>query len=222
MNKEKTVWMSDAMHDSTLIKAFTNVEIEAELEAAGQVGSDPADRVVGDAMRRNKSGEPLPANRFPQSLHVSRKGKRYSKLPEMFSAGGFWVVSAACAEIMGQFNLGKSSLYPVAFFQHDQKTPIDGEYFYLNFGETLKAFDPDQTPNVRVYGLIKSPPTGFWEIPVNVVDGDVAINKSALNGPDLWLDPSVPKKFFLSDDLVQALKKAKLTRRFKLKKCRIV
>ena len=166
------------MRDSTLIKGFTTVEVENE--------SEPAYEETIDAIRRNKVGEPLPENRFPPKMHVPRDSKSYNKLPEMFSAGGFWVVSAACAEIMGQFNLGKSSLYPVALFKKNQKTRIDGEYFHLNFGETLKAFEPDQTPNVRVYGLIESPPTGFWDIPFNVVDGDVAINKSALNGPDLW------------------------------------
>ena len=211
MNKEKTVWMSDAMYDSTLMKAFTTIEVENK--------SEPAYEETIDAIRRNKAGEPLPENRFPKNLHVSRKGKRYSKLPEMFSAGGFWVVSAACAEIMGQFNLGKSSLYPVTFFQHDQKTPIDGEYFHLNFGETLTAFEPDQTPSAMVRG---HPNSKKWTLPPGLKDGEIAINKIALEGPDLWLDPSVPSTFFLSDDLVQALKKAKLTRRFKLKKCRIV
>ena len=211
--------MSTAPQDATLIKGFTNAEIEAEVEAAGQVGSDPADRVFIDAMDRDRAGEPLPEIRFPRKLYVKKSRKNYNGLPDFFLGGGFWIVSAPFAEVLNQSNLGKSSLYPVNLFKRNQKTPFEGEYFILNFGETMTAFEPDQTPNVKVYGGVKSRPPGRWTIPFG---SEVAIKKAALEGPDLWLDPSVPSTFFLSDDLVQALKKAKLTRELSLKRCRIV
>ena len=193
------------------MKSFTCDELEIDLE--GTI----------DAMSRNGRGEPLPMHRFPASVRGEFPDERFKKLPDICMAAGFWLLSSACAEVLRRFELGQTSLYPVKVFQFDGKTPVEGQYHHLNFGETKKAFEPEQTPNVSVASPLPNPePTGYWTLPAGIIDGDVAVNEGALEGPDLWIDRSLPRMFFLSDALVQELKKAKLTRRFGLRKCRVV
>ena len=128
-----------------------------------------------------------------------------------------------CADVLRQFDLGQTALYPVDIFQYDRTTRVDGDYFHLAFGEVKNVFEPDQTPDVEVASARLNPkPNGYWMLKFALSDGDTAVNKSALEGADLWIDPSLLKTFFMSDVLVQALKAAKLTRRFGLRKCRVV
>ena len=209
--KKETVWVSRAMSDSTLVKAIT----------CDELATDP-DPII-ETMENSRKGKPMPADRFPNRLHGEYRDAHIKKLPDICMAGGFWVVSAACADVLRQFDLGQTALYPVEIFQHDQKTRVEGEYFYLAFGETKNVFEPDETPRATVFSAMPNPkPNGYWDFMGEMKDGDVAVNKTALEGVDLWIDPSFISIFFLSDDLVQALKAAKLTRRFGLRKCRIV
>lgn len=146
------------------------------------------------------------------------KGKKYKKLPAIFNASGFWVVSTACADVLRQFDLGEGALYPTKLFQHDRTTPVEGEYFCLNFGNQKQAFVPEYSP-----AALKPHPTqDMWKLPFVPKDYDMAVTKAALVGPDLWIDPLVRKALFLSDPLAQALKAAKLTRPFGLRKCRVI
>ena len=143
-----------------------------------------------------------------------------NKQPDIFSAGGVWAVSAACADVLRSADLGQSSLYPTKLFQHDRKTAIEGEYFCLNFGDTKEVFSRDDSPRARTPDY--QDPVTYWLLPFDLKDGDIAVTSAALDGPDLWIDPKMKDAFFLSDRLVQALKAAKLTRRFGLRKCRVV
>ncbi len=202
--KTETVWISRAMSDPTLMKSLTNDEIEENLADAA------------DTVRRSNRGEPLPAERFPTALRPMYKDQRLKKLPDIFNAGGILAMSSACAEVLRQHDLGQTSLYPFKVFQSDQKTQVEGDYFHLNIGETKNAFEPDESPRARPF------PTNMWVLPGGVSDGDIAVNSAALSGADLWIDPKMRNAFFLSDRLVQALKDAKLTRRFGLSKCRLV
>ena len=53
-------------------------------------------------------------------------------------------------------------------------------------------------------------------------DKDIAVSSSALDGPDLWMDPQMRDAFFVSHALAQALRVAKVSRPFKLRKCVVV
>ncbi|RBW45407.1 hypothetical protein DS901_04075 [Loktanella sp. D2R18] len=209
--KKETVWVSRAMSDSTLVKAITCDELKTD--------PDP----IIETMENSRKGKPMPADRFPKRLHGEYRDVHIKKLPDIFLAGGFWVVSAACADVLCQFDLGQTALYPVEIFQYDKKTRVEGDYFHLAFGEVKNVFEPDETPDVRVASALRNPkPNGYWRLNFTLSDGDTAVNKSALEGVGLWIDPSLLDIFFMSDALVQALKAAKLTRRFGLRKCRVV
>ena len=209
--KKETVWVSRAMSDSTLVKAITCDVLE----------TDP-DLII-ETMENSRKGKPMPADRFPKRLHGEYWDAHIKKLPDICKAGGFWVVSAACAGVLRQFNLGQTALYPVEIFQHDKKTRVEGDYFHLAFGEVKNVFESAESRRVTVFSHGPNPePNGLWYFVGGVSDNEAAVNKSALEGVDLWIDPSAIRMFFMSDALVQALKAAKLTRRFGLRKCRVV
>ncbi|KCV81347.1 hypothetical protein ATO10_13124 [Actibacterium atlanticum] len=202
-----TVWVSRIMMDSTLIKPF----------AADIVETDKDNAI--EALRLNQLGFPLPSDRFPKEQYFTQRSKKAAKQPDIFSAGGFWCVSAAVADVMRQFDLGEGGLYPTKLFQFDRETPVEGTYFCLNFGVRQQHFIPDQSPGATV--PFKAPPNS-WKPQFVVNDYDIAVRAEALDGPDMWIDPYLWNAVFMSDPLVQALKAAKLTRRFNLRKCLIV
>ncbi|WP_171181452.1 imm11 family protein [Ruegeria sp. HKCCD8929] len=206
MTKKPMIWISDAMKSASSLRGF-----HPDLWFTDE------SRTV-DAMKRNAMGEPLPAERFPKEMYAEYKDKREKKQPDLFSAGGFWTVSAACAEVLCRFDLGQGSLYPVRLFQHDRSTPVEGEYYCVNFGAQKTAVLTDQSSR------IKKPYENYdiWQPPLAMQDNDISVRSSSLSGPDLWIDPQMRDAFFLSDALAQALRAAKVSRPFKLRKCVVV
>jgi len=87
-DKNKAIWVSRVMCDSTLIKAFESNKLFEDAECAV------------DARRRNKMGEPLPADRFPTEIYGAYPDKRLKRQPDIFNAGGYWAVSAEVANIL--------------------------------------------------------------------------------------------------------------------------
>jgi hypothetical protein len=204
---DHVVWVSRAPIVSILIKGFlSDVFLADEARAI-------------DAMERNRTGEALPPERFPTEHYVKDPGQKIRKLPDLALAGGFWTVSAGVANVLRAFDLGRSSLYPTKAFRYDRKTPLEGEYFCLNLGEQKSAFLPEHSPRARDPYLR---PQGIWRLSLVPKDGDMAVDQTALAGPDLWVDPRVRHAFFLSDRLAQGVTETKLARRFGLFRCRVV
>jgi len=206
-NENETVWVSDSMGDTRLVKHF-----KADLSI-----SDP--NLAIEVKRKNEAGEPLDEELLPKEFFYIYRDKKEKRInPGFFNAGGFHCVSAAFADVLRRFDLGKGALYPVELFQHDRETPVEGEYFCINFGNQKQAFVPEYSPAAQ-----KPHPTqDMWKLPFVPKDYDISVTKTALEGSDLWVDPLVRKALFLSDPLAKALKAAKLTRQFKLRKCRMI
>ena len=124
-----------------------------------------------------------------------------------------------CADVLKQHDLGQTRLYLTKSFQHDRERPVEGEYFCLALGEQKQAFLPEVSPNFEKPYESED----LWRLPLGKInDNDCAVSQSALGGPALWADLLVWCAFFLSDDLVQSLRAAKLTRRWGLRRCRVI
>lgn len=203
MTKDARVWASRAFMDSTRIKPFTADPL-------------PTGMGLGQMAELNQAGERMSAEHFPKEIFAEYPDKKEERQPDLILAAGAVVISAACADVLRQFDLGHSSLYPIKLFQHDRKTPVEGDYFCLNIGERKDAFLPEHSPLVRVLGSqrLKMPPT--------LQDDDIAVSPAALAGPDLWVSPPLIRVFFLSDRLTQALRAAKMGKVFGFRACRVV
>ena len=200
-----TFWVSRAMMDSTLMKAFeTNLFLSNK-------------ELALEAMKQSRAGIPLPSSHFPSEIYSKYHDDYKKKQPNIFMAGGFWIISSDFANALQDFDLGNTSIYPTKIFQFDRKTPIEGEYFCLALGEVKSVFLPDQSPRVRkLY-----PDQEVWGLALAPKDGDLAAHKDVLKGVDLWVDTKIVRAFFLSDRLVKALRKKGLTRRLGLRRCRV-
>ncbi len=201
---EDTVWVSNVVNDLKCYRAFENHMSENDENTLIMEG------------RRNDRGEPLTQDSFPDKIwHDKAKRGPIKKLPAFFCDRTYWVANEKVTEILRQFDLGEGNLYPVELFQKDKITPIEGGYHYLNFGNVKHSFLPDESPETMQMNSKKC-------LPFVPKDGDVAVNETAFIGPDIWIDPELLYSFFVSGRLVQALKKAKLDKFFRLSQCRIV
>lgn len=170
-----------------------------------------------DCKKRNMAGEPLGPECFPNEIYGAPDAKESDyKLPDIFYAGSYWAVSKAAADVLRQFDLGGGALYPVKVFKKDRVTPVEGEFFCINFGNRKEAFLPEESRNVE------SRSAGKWIVRARHEDGDILLAPSAAAGADLWIDPKMRDALFLSDALGTALKEAKADKGFFLKKCRVI
>lgn len=201
--KNARVWASRALMDSTRIKSFTADPL-------------PTGMNLGQMAELNQAGERMSAEHFPKEIFAEYPDKKEKKQADLVLAAGVVVVSAACANVLRQFDLGHSSLYPIKLFQHDRKTPVEGRYFCFNFGERKDTFMREHSQRVLEYG------TGGFRMRSSLLDDEVAVSQSAVAGPDLWVSPPLKRIFFLSDRLTQALRAAKMGRVFGFRACRVI
>jgi hypothetical protein len=204
------VWASNAMINPAMLRlisyAFPGKDYEESVDIGIPCGL------------QNNAGESLGADCFAPEIYVRKHANtNYEKLPHLFFAGSYWVVSGAVADVMRGFDLGGGNLYPTKVFRKDRKTPIGDEWFCLNFGNVKKAYvrgGVDPTPYIKMPYIRHRPPT-------ILNDNDYTLDTEALVGPDIWVDPQIVETFFLSDSLSKALKAAGVAGPFGLKKCRV-
>jgi len=169
----------------------------------------------------NAAGEPLGAECFPSEIYGASQAKESDyRLPDIFFAGSYWAVSKAAADVLQQFDLGGGGLYPVKVLKSDRQTPVAGEWFCINFGNKKEIFSLSESVPMRETYVRNGQKA--WELRAVLKDGDIAVNRAANDGPDIWVDPVVACAFFLSDALGKALKKARADKGFFLHKCRVL
>ena len=166
------VWATNCLTDGELIYAFDPDNYLTDEDCAV------------DAMKRAKLGEPLPADRFPKEMYVTSSYQRFEKVPDIFCAG-FWIVSSRFAEVLRRFELGQTGLYPVKLFHHDRKTPFEGEYFVLAFGEAKDTFVPEESPKANKIPFTKS---DLWGPKYSDNEDSLSFEKEVLHGVDLWME----------------------------------
>jgi hypothetical protein len=204
-----TVWISVAPGSATNMRPLKHSFSETDQRKDAIVWGE-----------QNDSGESLTAEYFPSEIYGAPNAKETDyRLPDIFFAGSFWAVSKAAADVLRQFDLGDGGLYPVKVLKKDRHTPVDGEWFCINFGNTKEALLlSDSAPMRETY--VRYGVKG-WRPKAVLNDGDIAVSRAVDGGPDIWIDPVVANAFFLSDALGSALKKAKADKGFFLHRCRI-
>ena len=199
------VWVSRATVHPTNQRPITS-----------EIGQNDIHRGI-ETSRLNQLGVPLDASHFPPEVFGAPHSREsHYQLPDLFRAGSFWVVSKAAADVLLQFDLGAGSLYPVRVFKKDRETPIGEGWFCMNFGNARTLVVPEQSGSIRLG------PQGRYNLPVTTKDDEIAVSVEALEPPDIWVDPQLWDNFFVSDGLREALRKAKVSPRFYLTRCRVV
>lgn len=206
MEMGDAVWMSNAFVDSTLVlPAKTDIAL-TDLKSAAELQG------------RNDLGEPIRAELFPKEAYA-RPGMKLKPSKGLVNINGFLGVSSECAKIFCQFYLGEGAFYPIKLFQDDHATPVEGEYFCINWGNLKNALIPERSPGIETSRHLKE---GVFCLRGDYGNDDIAVSRAALKGPDIWLDPQLTQCFFISDRLAKSLAKVKLIKGFKLKRCLVV
>jgi hypothetical protein len=188
-----------------------------ELVAAHREKSPEIARTV-DIAKRYTLGDKLQDSEMPPAFYVEPH-IRISELPEAFYAGGCILIQENCAEIFRKFDLGENSLVPRKIFQNDKTTPVEGQFYILNFGtvkDTLVA-----KKSISLTGPINHARGTMWRFPLKATDDQVVLSSKALEGPDMWHEKSMFEAIFFSERLWRALEKAKLTKPFMGFRCQI-
>ena len=210
---ENRVWVSRAYMDSTLIKSF-------KFDLSDYPSPTEIQRVSGG---RHAS---FPRALFiPEKMWLDPKKKLWSTPPPLFQCGAGLFVSSELKVLLERFELGKTTFHSMPLFKSNKTTPIDADYFLLNFGEVKHTLRADLSPKVKhnPYDPIpdRRDPDAIWSLPHQVEDDLVTVDAAALDRMDLWMEPQLRSTFFVSDGLYQALKEAKLHHKLKLFRCAI-
>lgn len=165
-------------------------------------------------VRRNKSGEFLPREAFPEDSYAGWDEHK-ERVPQIFHSG-FYYVRAESAAVLRQFDLRRGALYPTRLWHPGRTTPVPVEVFYLSQGNKKNAFLLDRSPLAYRF------PNAKWTLPPNPVDDQLVFSEAGLQGPDIWWDVSIARFYFISDRLARALRDAGVDEDWMLLRCPVV
>ncbi len=203
---DNSVWVSFAFTDTKLVTmSFTN-----------DLSETNTNRAI-ETIKANKLGQPVAREGFPTALWANEDGVKAP--PPLMDVNGIWVVSEKAAAVLQKFDLGAGGLYPVSLFKADRKTLFGQPYYCWNFGNNKSALSADASLGLRPFGVAGV----TWNFPwTRIEDDSVAVSKTSLEGPDVWLDPLLFKSLFVSGPLGSALKSAGLGDAFRLRRARVI
>ena len=180
----------------------------------------PPEEVLA-ASKRHREGFALQRSEFPEAIAVWDE-KRFKKVRDIFTAGPFYAVKGRLAETLSRFDLGEGGLVSFPIYKADLQTPYPGEFFLLNFGCQKETVIPDESRNLEKRGVQHQTGITYWAVNSWSENQDFAVTSECLTGADIWFDPVIYNKIFMSDRLVQALSEIGLKDVFRLQECRIV
>lgn len=184
---------------------------------------DRSEKVVA-ALSKHCAGNTLERDEFPEASAVYSP-TNFNRAKDVFFIGGFLGVKGKVADVISSFDLGDGGgLIPYNIYNEDEKTPLPGPYYIVNFGPKKDCFLPEASTNIENLGPNHKTGEPLWSLQY-LRDDDIAVAPTALVGADLWMCPFVPSRIFMSGRLVQALRDAlsdSMFKAFELHRCRVV
>ena len=216
------IWISSVLSSSSIFdKPGTRTKFYDKEWNPAQFKIPLSPEHVYAASTRHKQGYSLKRSEFPEALAVFDE-KRFSQLHDIFYAGPFLAVKRKLADVLSRFDLGEGGLIPFPIYKSDLVTPMEGEYFLLNFGARKNSFLPERSEDAQKFLVLKDTGQQIWKVNYLKEDGVVAITSNAREGADLWFEVAAHNKIFMNDALALALQEAGLADDWRLKQCRIL
>ena len=151
--------------------------------------------------------------------------EHFRRAKDIFFIGAFLAVKGKVAEVLSKFDFGAGGgLVPHTIYEADEKTPLPGPFYIVNFGPWKDCFLPDASTNIERLAVHHQTGQTLWSLSY-LKDGDVAVSPAALAGSDLWMCPGVEGRIFMSHRVVEALRTALGDAdfaEFRLHRCRVV
>lgn len=207
----RTVWFTNLFTGTSNSRPLDFEEKDA--------GGDVFEKFLSGISPFSKAGDPISTDCLPKRIYVGKDARKTDKFNEV-TLYGYLIVNEAVADVFRQFDLGPhGGIYPVEIYQKDRRTRVPGEYFHLVFANRKSAIDPVKS---KLRESPVKPSRWIYKPLTNPQDHDYVVDASALEGPDIWHDTAMWKAVFMSDELGKALRTAKLSRRFGLRKCQVI
>lgn len=152
---------------------------------------------------------------YPDFMYHTYKG---SVKPLSQSKDLFWgenkllVVSGAMFDLLQEFNIGATRLHHVPLRKHDQKTPLEGRWYFLHIRENRNCLIPERSTGVERIMV-----TDLWAVKSDSWSRDpneafqLCVDPTEAGDLDLWRDSRAQNVVFFSDRLKEAITKAGLS-----------
>lgn len=149
----------------------------------------------------------------PEKIFPRRHKEIKSSLKDAFTiVGGILIISPALRDILVEFDLGQSQLFEVPICADESGTPSGlPNHYALNVHEPRRTVIIELSDNIErpiSPGRTEPAPNAKY-VPQRWTEILPARADSA-QGPDLWHDPRILSRFFMSDRLKQAIDAADL------------
>lgn len=228
------VYFSDIRRNYS-VYAKLNAWINMDELGVAVKARDPIVEKIVSAGKMYIRGEKLNDCQIPPYFFADRH-KSIKKLPAAFYANGFIVLQENCADIFRQFDLGETTFVETKILQNDKKTPVAGKYFVINFGSHKDTLLKDQSIGFRSVAKpstevgfknmdwlldSKFPNENRYQPPAKRIDDGLKLDRSSLQGVDLWHEARLVDLIFFSSRLHDALKAAKMSAPFQFFHCSI-
>lgn len=182
-----------------------------------------SDRAIA-GLERHVRGHTLTPEEFPEASAVYSMS-HFRQARDVFFIGGFLGIKGKVAKVLSKFDFGVGGgLVPYTIYEADEKTPLPGPHYLVNFGPMKDCFLPEVSAKVENLGPHYQTGEPLWSLNY-LKDGDIAVSPAALEGADLWMCPYVKSRIFMSDRVVEALRIAlsdSMFAAFMLSRCRVV
>lgn len=178
---------------------------------------------VRAAIFKHFSGYKLKRDELPEASAVYSMAD-FKRAKDVFFAGAFFAVKGRVADVLARFDFGAGGLVPYTIYEADEKSPLPGPFYLVNFGSFKDCFLPELSTNIERTGVHQQTGQTHWSLRY-LEDGDIAVSPAALAGADIWMCPGVEGRIFMSNRVVEALRKSLSDTElsdFRLHRCRVV
>jgi hypothetical protein len=171
------------------------------------------------------SGDPIDPVDAPVSLYCETKQLGHAKLPDFFFTGEDTLVSDFFIKQLADFHIGDIKFYPTTIYTFDKNHVVSTEYSVMRIGNLKKGLVPENSEYL-VANEFKP-----WTYMNSYVFGGgniksrfslIALAKSVINGPEIWIDPHLKGAVFFSESLANALVDAGLNECLFMTQCKVV
>ena len=221
------VWISEVMSNNALgTELGVREKWFGEPWQAPYVNDDVPElsKKAKAAIFKHYAGHTMMREDMPEASAVYNMS-HFRRVKDIFFIGAFLAVKGKVAEVLSKFDFGAGGgLVPYTIYEADEKTPVPGPFYILNFGPMKDCFLPDASTNIRKLAVDRETGQILWRLRY-LKDGDIAVSPAALAGSDLWMCPGVEGRIFMSNRVVEALKAALSDAElaeFRLRRCRVV
>jgi hypothetical protein len=179
--------------------------------------NDLSNRVLVSNAFNYPDGKPLRSTLVPECIFARVPGDPLKARNWVRISDGLYVISESFRSVLVNFDLGTTQIIEVPLVDH-QGAQQPGHWYLFHISELKSCLVPEQSRGIKQNEFVAVD----WE-PSWSTEELLAVNAASSEGVDLWIDPHMSRRIFLSDRLQSALKAAGIrSPGMAMHRCRVV